>query len=1238
MEGLPLTYDSQYRYKSSHLWNRHSQCKSRLEAVPTHSPNTLLLLQPLSRSKILPILHLDSPGPYHRIRLLHYRQPIAPYQSIDIHSPYLDPTSAAQQAHDTPGTKNCSIAITAGKTIESSGPEGNGNKDPRIFSKGERVLVAEVDNSAKMPAQKECATNQHQQRPLRSQPYNYSSIVNQQSNSVPSTPHQHPRTFSFESQEPSPNATNNHSPRSAYSESNLILPSSRSAPQRGGCRYETALANIKRRMPYSLGGEKLERLDPSSIKTRLSPVEEELLSKDINELYQQLLPSPECKLRREKLVCKLEKLFNEKWPGHNTLVHVFGSSGNSLCTDQSDVDICITTDMKEMEGVCVIADLLAKNGMQKVICVSTAKVPIVKIWDPELRLACDMNVNNTLALENTRMIKTYVQIDERVRPLAMIIKHWTKRRIVNDAAFGGTLSSYTWICMIINFLQSRNPPILPALHQRPHSKLPTQNGVESAFADDVETLRNFGEQNKESLGELLFAFFRFYAHEFDYDSSVISVRSGKQILKIEKGWNITNNNRLCVEEPFNTSRNLGNTADDTSFRGLHLEIRRAFDLISHAKLSECCEEWVFPKEEERKIWEPATKTKVVLRSASASRGGRGNAPRMSRYVGQQGRSSSNSRRASSAAHDPNNFPQGTNQPGVAPQEAWMQRQAQTQLHNDLLTTYSALQAHENNLRLQLYSQGMQTHAYIQPQPSGTTKHKTLDRNRTSSFDQIPHPVSVHPDVYYYPMPYQGAPLYKYQNCAKSPSLTSTGPAMPEMRKGVHRSMMTNGLGQATSAMQSPLRAYSQVLSPSAQPEISLGAGAMAPKLDIYHGQGRQDSSTTSPKFIADENIGSLSLNPLSEEVKTMEYVGYYMQENVSIPTHRNSMTPMRIPFFDNVNQPKRRHSTDQLLQLTIKPNSQPSRSPSPLLHDTPLSGTLSTPNRFSSCQCMKGSGIELKHSHKPVDSSVTLVTSPVPTRQNNASCLSVQSGSNLDSKKIGLESSHQLTHEEIDTTLEQDRSPQVISRELRAKTTTEHQTVAKFPIVADLDTIDPKPSKSLKNDKLTGLNFPNFSSSEKTCASPYHSMTKSQSRQIRQGQGGTISPLDIECDTSKVDSSNLSPERVTSNHLPSSHQKPDVRSSRNINGSVSNSSKTGSVAMNQTTKPIPPKTLPAPQHYPSTSSRHIKGIKSEGGGPGSWQQVSKNKKKSLAILSKSNADGYGQSEKMPINISERKGG
>jgi len=77
--------------------------------------------------------------------------------------------------------------------------------------------------------------------------------------------------------------------------------------------------------------------------------------------------------------------------------------------------------------------LIEPDGMERVVCIPAAKVRIVKVWDPELHIACDINVNNVAAIENTRMIKTYIQLDDRVQPLAMIIKHWTKRRILNDA-------------------------------------------------------------------------------------------------------------------------------------------------------------------------------------------------------------------------------------------------------------------------------------------------------------------------------------------------------------------------------------------------------------------------------------------------------------------------------------------------------------------------------------------------------------------------------------------------------------------------------------------------------------------------------------------------------------------------------------------------------------------------------------------------------------------------------------
>lgn len=158
-----------------------------------------------------------------------------------------------------------------------------------------------------------------------------------QSSSVPSTPHQHARQFSFESREPSPTAGNNHSPRSAYSETNGTLPSLRPLPPRlGGCKYETAQINSRRRIPYSVGSDRLEKLDLRTVKSKLSEDEERKLATDMREIYDRLLPTEKVEEKRKKLVQKLEKIFNDEWPGHDIKVHLFGSSGNLLCSDDSD--------------------------------------------------------------------------------------------------------------------------------------------------------------------------------------------------------------------------------------------------------------------------------------------------------------------------------------------------------------------------------------------------------------------------------------------------------------------------------------------------------------------------------------------------------------------------------------------------------------------------------------------------------------------------------------------------------------------------------------------------------------------------------------------------------------------------------------------------------------------------------------------------------------------------------------
>ncbi|KAF7713031.1 Uncharacterized protein PECH_003822 [Penicillium ucsense] len=716
-------------------------------------------------------------------------------------------------------------------------------------------------------------------------------LTSQQSNSLPSTPYQHARKLSLNSRSPSP-VRGSTSPRSTYSESTHIPPSARKPL--GGCKYETAMAYFRRRIPYSLGADLLPE-EKEGLKEHLEPDEERRLTADIMDLYDELLPSAESDDRRRQLVAKVEKLFNEQWPGHEIKANVFGSSGNKLCSSDSDVDICITTDYKDLEHVCLLAEVLAKHGMERVVCVSHAKVPIVKIWDPELKLACDMNVNNTLALENTRMIRTYVDVDERVRPLAMSVKHWTKRRILNDAALGGTLSSYTWICLIINFLQTRNPPVLPSLQARPHEKRATPDGLVYSFDDDLDTLRQFGQKNKETVGELFFGFFRYYGHEINYEENVISVREGKLVSKEAKGWHLSVNNRLCVEEPFNTSRNLGNTADDTSFRGLHMELRRAFKFASDADLAGCCAQFEFPPEEERTWERPPPQPRPVITAAYAPKGGRGTGGRGGRYGNNQySRTAfSNGGRRTSNTGNKNAFRQ-PNPVGTSDLSFQAQQQAQFLLHDQLYQQIQLLQAQEQELRMQLHNQALITgrpppvflrQPFIQfpmPQQQEYLGGDETARSRSGTVSQPPLGSSPSHQQTHYPSPtYASISAAATQGTTTNPSSPCASNDHPDLRRDPRRPSLVNESPKAN------LRTQSQPARPQISPTLpavpSLYSHPQALDTQFLSRQPPISEPSEIDEVGGDENVmpsGSLPSNAShqSEAVddsRASEMIGYY---------------------------------------------------------------------------------------------------------------------------------------------------------------------------------------------------------------------------------------------------------------------------------------------------------------------------------------------------------------------------
>ena len=158
-------------------------------------------------------------------------------------------------------------------------------------------------------------------------------VVSSHSNSLPSTPRQRPRDHTHRSRSPSPNAgPTQPSPRSVSSESNRAMASLR--PTNPYCRFQSTQTS-RRRVAYTIGADMLEP-DPEQRRRHLGQSQQFRLDEDADQLYNRLLPSPDSREKRLRVVDKLKGIIHREWPESNARVVVFGSSGNLLCTSKSD--------------------------------------------------------------------------------------------------------------------------------------------------------------------------------------------------------------------------------------------------------------------------------------------------------------------------------------------------------------------------------------------------------------------------------------------------------------------------------------------------------------------------------------------------------------------------------------------------------------------------------------------------------------------------------------------------------------------------------------------------------------------------------------------------------------------------------------------------------------------------------------------------------------------------------------
>ena len=204
-----------------------------------------------------------------------------------------------------------------------------------------------------------------------------------------------------------------------------------------------------------------------------------------------------------------------------------------------------------------------------------ATVPIVKLTDDNSGIDSDISVCLTQSVVKTNLIKKYVAIDWRVKPLVLSIKHWVKSRKLTNT-HRGDLNSFGFTLMIIHYLQSLSPPILPILDISINEWIKPEKFVD------------FGIENTKHIGELFSGFFMYYHSKFKADKHAICITAhdGKNnvdgfLKKAVCRLAVGHNDVLIVLDPLDETDNIGRRVTAMSWSHMQKEIQLAAEMTGN---------------------------------------------------------------------------------------------------------------------------------------------------------------------------------------------------------------------------------------------------------------------------------------------------------------------------------------------------------------------------------------------------------------------------------------------------------------------------------------------------------------------------------------------------------------------------------------------------------------------------------------------------------------------------------
>ncbi|XP_071755805.2 poly(A) RNA polymerase GLD2 [Centroberyx gerrardi] len=266
-------------------------------------------------------------------------------------------------------------------------------------------------------------------------------------------------------------------------------------------------------------------------------------------------------------------------------LYLTGSSMNGLGCRTSDADLCLVVvgSVDHQPDPIYVLSLLQRlfNSLSYLerSQLIRAKVPILRFREKGSGLEFDLNINNTVGIRNTFLLRSYAYADLRVRPIILVVKKWAGHHHINDAS-KGTLSSYTLVLMVLHYLQTLKEPVLPSL-QKDYPECFNPSMEIDMVPEGPRHIPPYISPNQSSLGDLLLGFLKYYATVFRWDRQVISIREARALPKTgSREWR---SKYICVEEPFERNNVARAVHEKAKFNAIKAQFAESCGILQRRK-------------------------------------------------------------------------------------------------------------------------------------------------------------------------------------------------------------------------------------------------------------------------------------------------------------------------------------------------------------------------------------------------------------------------------------------------------------------------------------------------------------------------------------------------------------------------------------------------------------------------------------------------------------------------------